>query len=305
MKEELLALLEDVRPDVDFEKEKLLIDGGILDSFDIITIVQEMNEAFDIDIDVEMLEPYNFNTIEGDNAVEKLRGMWMVEMAELLSVKKAKEVEAVKSFVTSTVDVIRPKYARETEQRPRVCVFAGTTNDMDFLSDPTGNRRFLPIHCNAEERQELLFDDDSQEFFDQCWAEVYHKWKEGARSLVLPDNLAKLADDMRDSHTEDDPRVGIIQNYLDAKVQRVGDLEGVDARVCVTELLKDALDISDYRNPPRRLVNEVHAIMRNSVPGWLPYKSATGKAKTGYGVQKCYVPDVDDSRIAEVRLRNR
>lgn len=243
----------------------------------------------------------NFNTIEGDNAVEKLRGMWMVEMAELLSVKKAKEVEAVKSFVTSTVDVIRPKYARETEQRPRVCVFAGTTNDMDFLSDPTGNRRFLPIHCNAEERQELLFDDDSQEFFDQCWAEVYHKWKEGARSLVLPDNLAKLADDMRDSHTEDDPRVGIIQNYLDAKVQRVGDLEGVDARVCVTELLKDALDISDYRNPPRRLVNEVHAIMRNSVHGWLPYKSATSKAKTGYGVQKCYVPDVNDSRIAEVR----
>ena len=64
MKEKLLALLEDVRPDVDFEKEKLLIDDSILDSFDIITIVQEMNEAFDIDIDVDMLEPYNFNTIE-------------------------------------------------------------------------------------------------------------------------------------------------------------------------------------------------------------------------------------------------
>ena len=64
MKEKLLALLEDVRPDVDFEKEKLLIDGSILDSFDIITIVQEMNEAFDIDIDVDLLEPENFNTIE-------------------------------------------------------------------------------------------------------------------------------------------------------------------------------------------------------------------------------------------------
>lgn len=64
MKEKLLALLEDVRPDVDFEKEKLLIDDSILDSFDIITIVQEMNEAFDIDIDVDLLEPENFNTIE-------------------------------------------------------------------------------------------------------------------------------------------------------------------------------------------------------------------------------------------------
>lgn len=74
MKEKLLALLEDVRPDVDFEKEKLLIDGSVLDSFDIITIVQEMNEEFDIDIDVEELEPYNFNTIEAMmELIEKLQ----------------------------------------------------------------------------------------------------------------------------------------------------------------------------------------------------------------------------------------
>ena len=64
MKEKLLALLQEIRPDVDFEKEKKLIDGGVLDSFDIISVVQEMNEAFDIEIDVEELEPHNFNTIE-------------------------------------------------------------------------------------------------------------------------------------------------------------------------------------------------------------------------------------------------
>lgn len=74
MKEQLLALLEDVRPDVDFEKEKLLIDGNVLDSFDIITIAQEMNETFDIDIDVEELEPYNFNSIEAMlELIEKLQ----------------------------------------------------------------------------------------------------------------------------------------------------------------------------------------------------------------------------------------
>ena len=76
MKEKLLALLEDVRPDVDFEKEKLLIDDSILDSFDIITIVQEMNEAFDIDIDVDLLEPENFNTIEAMmELIEKLQAI--------------------------------------------------------------------------------------------------------------------------------------------------------------------------------------------------------------------------------------
>ena len=74
MREQLLALLEDVRPDVDFENEKLLIDGGILDSFDIISIVQEMNETFDVSIDVEELEPYNFNTVEAMmELIEKLQ----------------------------------------------------------------------------------------------------------------------------------------------------------------------------------------------------------------------------------------
>ena len=74
MKEKLLALLEDIRPDVEFEKETHLIDDGVLDSFDIISIVQEMNEAFDVDIDVEDLEPYNFNTVDAMlELIEKLQ----------------------------------------------------------------------------------------------------------------------------------------------------------------------------------------------------------------------------------------
>ncbi|MCR4754439.1 MAG: acyl carrier protein [Lachnospiraceae bacterium] len=62
--EELIRILEEVRPDLDFETEKSLIDGGILDSFDIITIVGEFNDAFDIEINVADLLPENFNSAE-------------------------------------------------------------------------------------------------------------------------------------------------------------------------------------------------------------------------------------------------
>lgn len=62
--EELLKVLLDVRPDVDFEHEKQLIDGEVLDSFDIIAVVNGLNEAFEIEIDIDDLEPDNFNTIE-------------------------------------------------------------------------------------------------------------------------------------------------------------------------------------------------------------------------------------------------
>ena len=63
MKEEILKIVSEIRPDVDFEHESKLIDESILDSFDIIAIVSEFNDAFNIDINVEDLEPENFNTI--------------------------------------------------------------------------------------------------------------------------------------------------------------------------------------------------------------------------------------------------
>ena len=64
MKEDLRAILEEIRPDVDFENEKELIDGGVLESMDIVAIVGEIKEAFDVTIGVEHLTPENFNSEE-------------------------------------------------------------------------------------------------------------------------------------------------------------------------------------------------------------------------------------------------
>ena len=60
--EELLSILEELRPDVDFENESGLIANGILDSFDIVSLVGELNEAFDIEIQPNDLIPENFNS---------------------------------------------------------------------------------------------------------------------------------------------------------------------------------------------------------------------------------------------------
>ena len=62
--ETLKAILSEIRPDVDFETEKQLIDNGVLDSFDIISIASEINGAFDVEINVENLLPENFNSME-------------------------------------------------------------------------------------------------------------------------------------------------------------------------------------------------------------------------------------------------
>lgn len=74
MREQVLSVLKRVRSDIDYEKETEMIDGGVLDSFDIIAIVSELNDVFDIDISVDELEPENFNTLDSIVAlVESLR----------------------------------------------------------------------------------------------------------------------------------------------------------------------------------------------------------------------------------------
>lgn len=74
MKEQLMEILEELRPDVDFENEKALITDSILDSFDIVSLVGALNDEFDIEIQVGNLVPDNFNSIEGMLAlIEKLQ----------------------------------------------------------------------------------------------------------------------------------------------------------------------------------------------------------------------------------------
>lgn len=60
--EQLIEILEDLKPGVEFAGKNDLIDGGVLDSLDIITLVSEINDEFDIEITVNDIRPENFNS---------------------------------------------------------------------------------------------------------------------------------------------------------------------------------------------------------------------------------------------------
>ena len=67
--EELMKILKELRPEVDFEKEDKLIDNGILDSFDLVALVGEINDTFDVEVEFEDMEPENFNSAKAMNAM--------------------------------------------------------------------------------------------------------------------------------------------------------------------------------------------------------------------------------------------
>ena len=62
--EELLEILNDINPDVDYETEDNLIDGKVYDSFSIITLISNISEEFDIELGPEHLIPENFNSAQ-------------------------------------------------------------------------------------------------------------------------------------------------------------------------------------------------------------------------------------------------
>ena len=71
--QELLEILQDLHPEVDFETCDTLIDDGILDSFDMVAITAEVNETFDVAIPAEEIVPENFNSAEALHAlIERL-----------------------------------------------------------------------------------------------------------------------------------------------------------------------------------------------------------------------------------------
>lgn len=74
MQNRIIEILDSIRPDVDFVNEKKLIDDGLLDSFDIVSIISELNDEYNISIRVTELKPENFNSVEAIlNLVEKLK----------------------------------------------------------------------------------------------------------------------------------------------------------------------------------------------------------------------------------------
>lgn len=219
----------------------------------------------------------NFNTLDGDKAFEKLRGMWIIEMAELQATRRTKDVEATKAFITSRDDTYRAPYARRTEHHKRQCVLAGTSNPVDFLTDRTGNRRFLPITCGVVEPVNPFDDIAATRYeFQQAWGEAMDIYNRGDFKLTLTKALEKQALDAQTAYLEEDPAVGIIQAWLDATSEN---------RVCAMMLWDDAMGQSG-KIPTRKEINQIHDIMKNSIVGW----KYIGKQliNNEYGIQRAY-----------------
>ena len=87
---------------------------------------------------------------DGQQAIEQLQGKWICEISELLALTKTKEQEAAKAYITRAVDSYRKPWDKNVTDLPRRCVFIGTSNNSNPLSDKSGNRRYYPVEVKCE-----------------------------------------------------------------------------------------------------------------------------------------------------------
>ena len=189
--------------------------------------------------------------IEGQKGIEAIEGAWVCEIAELLAVTKSKEVEAVKSYITKLVDRYRRPFDRRTTDHKRQCVFIGTTNKEQFLTDKTGNRRWYPVKVNSSGYDLHDHKEEIQADILQAWAEAKYLYDRGELNPYADRKLLAEIKEKQEAAVEDDYRVGMISEYLAEK-----------KKVCILEIWKYALDNS-FTKPTRRESNEVTLILQS------------------------------------------
>ena len=121
------------------------------------------------------------------DGMEAMSGSWIYEWPELESMQRARSQNSVKAFVTSQEDEFRPSYGRHRVRRPRTCVIVGTSNDDDFLVDPTGARRYWPIRVMERIDTDLLKD-----MRDQLWAQAMELYLSEERWTLTPEEEQQL-----------------------------------------------------------------------------------------------------------------
>lgn len=125
-------------------------------------------------------------SLDPDNKDSILQALsrWLVELGELDSTFRA-NIAKLKAFLTKDKDVIRTPYSKKASIYPRRTVFFGSVNHLDFLKDPTGNRRFWVIECESINFTHQI---DMQ----QLWAEVAELYKKGEKWMLDQENAAQL-----------------------------------------------------------------------------------------------------------------
>ena len=215
--------------------------------------------------------------IDDDQVYRKLVGHWIIEMSEMIATVNARSIEDIKSFISRQKETYKIPYETHPADRPRQCVFGGTSNNLDFLPlDRTGNRRFAPVLVHPERVEKHILEDEKEarEYFRQMWAEALVRYKKSkTHELKLSPMAEGYLKEMQKQFMPEDTKLGIIQAWLE---------ECNEEYVCSTMIYKEALG-HEASEPKNWETREINSIMNDAISGW---EAVTSHRFRDYGIQR-------------------
>ena len=199
--------------------------------------------------------------LDDENIYRKMQGHLIIEMSEMIATANAKSIEEIKSFLSRHKDTYKVPYEVHPVDRPRQCVFGGTSNTMDFLPlDRTGNRRFHPIIVDPGNAEVHILEDEdaSRAYMEQVWAEAMELYRKGNYRPILSRENEQYLKEFQKNFMPEDAMAGMIQAYLDGYK---GD------KVCSKQLYHEALN-HPYEEPKSWELREINNIMNTVITGW-------------------------------------
>ena len=234
--------------------------------------------------------------LDDDNVYRKLQGHWIIEMSEMIATANAKSIEEIKSFLSLQKEVYKIPYETHPADRPRQCVFGGTSNALDFLPlDRSGNRRFLPVMVKPEQAEVHILEDEpaSRAYLNQVWAEAMTIYRGSGFKLSFSPKMVQYLKEHQREFMPEDTKAGMIQAYLDCFT---------GGAVCSKQLYKEALNHA-FDEPKQWEIREVNDIMNHCITGWKYFTNP--RIFEGYGRQKGWERDAPATEAGNGGQKNR
>lgn len=212
--------------------------------------------------------------MDDENVYRKLQGHWIIEMSEMMATVNAKSIEDIKSFLSRQKETYKIPYETHPEDRPRQCVFVGTSNSMDFLPlDRTGNRRFAPVLVRPERVEKHILENET---------EAMELYRNGIQELKLSKETEEYLKELQKEFMPEDSKVGIIQIWLD---------ELSENYVCSMMIYKEAFS-HEFDTPKDWELKEINKVMNHSIVGW---EKVSSHRFPKYGTQRGWKRVTDEN----------
>ncbi|MBR7016583.1 MAG: virulence-associated protein E [Lachnospiraceae bacterium] len=218
--------------------------------------------------------------LEDKRVFEKMNGHWIIELSEMSAIAGARSIEETKAFISRQRETYRMPYEKYAEDRPRQCVFCGTTNDIKFLPfDRSGNRRFAPVAVRPDlaETHPMEHEEAARAYIVQMWAEAMVLFRTVKFSLTFTKEMETYAREMQREFMPEDTEIGQIEEFLEEKHI---------TRTCIREIFCEIYNHSPSDDIPTWMSKKIAEALR--CIGW---DDCAGSRKfKRYGSQKAWEP---------------